>query len=142
MLAWIRDKVEHLVDDDFTWEEEEIITWAMLYLIPGTAGHSAIYKNAKEPLLTTQKPYMTATLPKSVDFGASIFPKDVLTIPHFWASATISPNIIFWCNHTAGGHFPSIEKPVELMEDIREFTGLVGMERKAKLTRAGRVLAM
>ena len=46
-----------------------------LYLIPGTAGHSAIYKNAKEPLLTTQKPYMTATLPKSVDFGASIFPK-------------------------------------------------------------------
>ena len=30
MLAWIRDKVEHLVDDDFTWEEEEIITWAMV----------------------------------------------------------------------------------------------------------------
>jgi len=30
MLAWIRDKVQHLVGDDFVWEEEEIITWTMV----------------------------------------------------------------------------------------------------------------
>ncbi|KAH7420011.1 epoxide hydrolase domain-containing protein [Cadophora sp. MPI-SDFR-AT-0126] len=142
MLAWIRDKVEHLVDDDFTWEEEEIITWAMLYLIPGTAGHSSIYKNAKEPLLTAQKPYMTALLPKSVDFGASIFPKDVLNIPHFWASSTVSPNIIFWRTHDKGGHFPSIEKPTELISDIRDFTAVVDLDRRVRLFRAGRGVEM
>jgi hypothetical protein len=30
MLAWIRDKVQHLVGDNFVWEEEEIITWTMV----------------------------------------------------------------------------------------------------------------
>lgn len=30
MLAWIRDKVEHLVDDDYILTEEEIVTWAMV----------------------------------------------------------------------------------------------------------------
>jgi len=30
MLAWIRDKMHYLVDDDYEWEEEEVITWAMV----------------------------------------------------------------------------------------------------------------
>ncbi|TVY86332.1 putative epoxide hydrolase, partial [Lachnellula willkommii] len=29
MLAWIRDKLEHLIDDDFTLDDETVITWAM-----------------------------------------------------------------------------------------------------------------
>lgn len=29
MMCWIRDKMQHLVDDDFVWKDEEIITWAM-----------------------------------------------------------------------------------------------------------------
>ncbi|KAL5321955.1 hypothetical protein ACEPPN_009920 [Leptodophora sp. 'Broadleaf-Isolate-01'] len=143
MLAWIRDKVEHLVDDDFVWEEEEIITWAMLYLIPGTAGHASIYKNAKSPnLMAKLTPYFTTPLPKNVDFGASIFPKDVLNIPHFWALSTISPNIIFWRTHTLGGHFASVEKPAELIRDIRDFTELVDSGRGARLRRAGDLLRL
>jgi pimeloyl-ACP methyl ester carboxylesterase len=77
MLAWIRDKVQHLVDDDFMLSEEEIITWAMLYLIPGTAGHVEIYKNAKDPkkLERLMKAIGGKVMGKEVDFGASIFPK-------------------------------------------------------------------
>jgi len=31
MLAWIRDKMEPLVDHiDFEWDDEEVITWAMV----------------------------------------------------------------------------------------------------------------
>ena len=30
MMCWIRDKLEHLVDDDFVWEDELVITWAMV----------------------------------------------------------------------------------------------------------------
>lgn len=30
MLAWLRDKMEPLVEPDWVWEEEETITWAMV----------------------------------------------------------------------------------------------------------------
>lgn len=30
MLAWLRDKVKHLVDDDCIFDEEELITWTMV----------------------------------------------------------------------------------------------------------------
>ncbi|CZS87900.1 hypothetical protein WAI453_000285 [Rhynchosporium graminicola] len=139
MLAWIRDKVEHLVDDDFTWEEEELITWTMLYLIPGTAGHASIYKNGKaKSQLAKVTSIISTPLPKTVDFGASIFPKDVLNIPHFWASSTVSRNIIIWRTHDKGGHFPSIEKPDELIKDIRDFTELVNSGRKEDLILGGK----
>jgi hypothetical protein len=29
MMAWIRDKIQYLVDDGFTWDEETVITWTM-----------------------------------------------------------------------------------------------------------------
>lgn len=93
MLAWIRDKVQHLVGDDFVLEDEEIITWAMLYLIPGTAGHAEIYKNAKEKkkMESLQKDSLGKTLSREVDFGASIFPKGspnslppFFSVPSLW----------------------------------------------------------
>lgn len=31
MLAWLRDKLEHLVDDDFVWAETTVITWTMVF---------------------------------------------------------------------------------------------------------------
>ena len=30
MLAWIRDKMEMLIGDNFTWDDETVITWAMV----------------------------------------------------------------------------------------------------------------
>ena len=82
MLAWLRDKVQHLVDDGFMLSEEEIITWTMLYLIPGTAGHAEIYKNAKDPkkMERLQKEIGGKVMGKEVDFGVSIFPKGKLVM--------------------------------------------------------------
>lgn len=80
MLAWIRDKVQHVVDDDYVFEAEEIITWAMLYLIPGTAGHAEIYKNPKDPKKQKnfQKQFLSNVVGREVDFGVSVFPKGAL----------------------------------------------------------------
>lgn len=34
MLAWLRDKLEHLADDDWIWDEKTVITWTMvLYFV-------------------------------------------------------------------------------------------------------------
>lgn len=30
MMCWLREKVNFLVDDDFQWKDEEVITWAMV----------------------------------------------------------------------------------------------------------------
>lgn len=30
MMCWLREKIQFLVDDDFEWENEEVITWAMV----------------------------------------------------------------------------------------------------------------
>ncbi len=30
MVAWIRDKLQVAVDDDFVWDEETVITWCMV----------------------------------------------------------------------------------------------------------------
>jgi len=32
-LAWLREKMEPLVDDDFTWEEEEVCVWGALFFL-------------------------------------------------------------------------------------------------------------
>ena len=34
MCCWLRDKVQFLVEDDFEWEDEEVITWAMVCIQP------------------------------------------------------------------------------------------------------------
>lgn len=43
---------------------------------------------------------------------------------------------MFWKDHEKGGHFASVEKPVELVEDIREFTKLINPGRMARLIKS------
>jgi hypothetical protein len=46
---------------------------------------------------------------------------------------------VFWKEHKKGGHFASVEKPVELIEDIREFTKLINAGRMAGLIKSGKL---
>jgi hypothetical protein len=41
--------------------------------------------------------------------------------------------------HEKGGHFASVEKPVELVEDIREFTKFINPGRLTSLIQSGKV---
>jgi hypothetical protein len=140
MLAWLRDKMEPLVDDDFTWDDEIVITWAMLYLIPTSSAAPQIYTNVKGSKLADFESYLLSKkVPSNVDFGVSIFPKDVVNVPRFWAEACVADNIVFWKEHSKGGHFPSVERPEVLVEDIRSFTSVIGRERMGELRRCGKV---
>ena len=62
---------------------------------------------------------------------------DVMNIPRWWAACTVAQNIVFWKEHTSGGHFPSVEKPDELVEDIREFTRLFHDNKMRELVKSG-----
>jgi hypothetical protein len=62
---------------------------------------------------------------------------DVMSIPKWWAACTVANNIVFWKEHSSGGHFPSVEKPDELVQDIRDFTNMFNGSKMRELTKAG-----
>jgi hypothetical protein len=78
MLAWMREKIQDLVEPDFVWPKEVVVTWTMLYLLSGSAGHARMYKQGVQ---TLKGEVLEAKILKEVAFGASCFPRDVGYIP-------------------------------------------------------------
>lgn len=112
-----------------------------IYLIPTSSAHAAIYTTFKGTKLANFNTYLLDNrLPSHVDFGASLFPKEVFNVPPFWARARVANNIVFWKEHLHGGHFPSVERPEVLVGDIRDFTLKIGKGRMLGLRAAGRGL--
>lgn len=118
MLAWIGEKLDSLIEPDYVWDKEMVITWTMFYLLSGSSGHARIYK---EGIRTLPETVLQKKIASQVAFGASCFPLDIAYIPLWWAKATLAENIVFWKEHAKGGHFPSVECSEVLKDDIWEF---------------------
>jgi len=138
MAAWLRCRME-LLTDTYAWTEEDTITWAMMYIIPGNSGHAQIYKNAKGEKLEAQISQLGNPVSSKVDFGVSVFPKEVMLIPRWWASRCAATNIVYWQEHDKGGHFASWEVPDVLVEDIRGFTKSIRPSYVAELVKFGKL---
>jgi len=54
-----------------------------------------------------------------VPTGVALFPKEILIPPR--AMAEESYNIQRWSKMSAGGHFAALERPKELVEELRAF---------------------
>ncbi|CZR60538.1 related to hydrolases or acyltransferases (alpha/beta hydrolase superfamily) [Phialocephala subalpina] len=134
MVAWLRDKMEPLIDTDFSWSEEQTITWAMMYIIPGHSGHAQIYKNTKGKKMEVQKSMLSNPISAKVDFGASLFPKG-----KWWAACSVALNIVYWQEHDKGGHFAATESPDMLVQDIREFTKKIRPGHLTNLVKSGKL---
>lgn len=132
MLCWIREKIEPLAEEEFVWEDEVVVTWGMIYVLNGTAGPGESYKWSTEPQLSEMSKYFDALIGEEVALGVSVFPKDANYCPKWWAEGAVAKNITFWREHVKGGHFPAVEKPKELIEDIREFTAASDISNKIK----------
>ena len=63
----------------------------------------------------------------------------MLNIPYWWASCTVARNIVFWKDHDSGGHFAATEKPVALVEDLRDFAKVINPSRMAALIKSGKL---
>jgi hypothetical protein len=54
-----------------------------------------------------------------VPVGVAVFPKEVIRTPRSWCEGRY--NIQRWTEFSKGGHFAALERPQELLGDVRTF---------------------
>ncbi|OLL22238.1 putative epoxide hydrolase [Neolecta irregularis DAH-3] len=114
LLAWIYEKLHSWVDG-YDWSEDEILTFVMVHWLSGPEGGVRVYKEFQlSPEILTG-----GRLWSSVPVGLSTFPKEVFAVPGRWAKNVA--NIKWHKRHDIGGHFPAIEVPELLVDDIRQY---------------------
>lgn len=135
-LAWIVEKFKEWTDSAHVPEDavgrDQLLTNVTLYWLTGTAGSSArFYKEdatlsrmagAAGSLPRTDKARADSVRghePSTVPTGVAVFPREVaLSIRHL---AEGTHNIVHWTEFDHGGHFPAMEVPDLLVEDLRRF---------------------
>ncbi|KAL4810130.1 Alpha/Beta hydrolase protein [Aspergillus unguis] len=117
LLAWVGEKF--LQWPDAPIPKQTILECVTLYwftesfpraIYPYREGNP-IPKNPDKPMLNElyiHKPY-----------GFSYFPKELTPAPKSWVEKT--GNLVYFKQHTEGGHFAALERPKEFKEDLSEF---------------------
>ncbi|MGH2716979.1 MAG: epoxide hydrolase family protein [Actinomycetota bacterium] len=120
-LAWIVDKFKAWSDctdrPEEIIERDQMLTDVSLYWFTGTGVSSArfYYESAHTPV-GWQRQMMA---PSTVPTGVAVFPKDTsLPVRHL---AERTNRIVHWSNFDRGGHFPAMEVPDLLIDDLRAF---------------------
>jgi pimeloyl-ACP methyl ester carboxylesterase len=112
LLAWIYEKLV-LWTDNYNWSDDEVLTWISLYLF-SRAGPAASLRIYFELRGDCEDIGRSPTIP----MGASFFPKELIVLPAAWLRKL--NNVVFESHHKKGGHFAAIERPEELVRDVRK----------------------
>ncbi|PQE29718.1 Epoxide hydrolase protein [Rutstroemia sp. NJR-2017a WRK4] len=114
----------HDWSDDYTWTEDEILTWVSLYW-HSTAGPTAaqrIYYEMVNSLGTTIND--TEKYVPHVKLGLAHFPKELIVVPTLWCRTL--GEVVYEKEHPRGGHFAAYEKPADIVNDLRIMFGRGG----------------
>lgn len=118
LCAWVLEKFRTWSDCDgdvfAVHDRNRFCTNLMLYWLTNTAGSaSRIYF---EHLHSTGGP-----TPQRVDvpMGGAIFPKEIYKASRRWAEARF--RVVHWSEFDRGGHFAALERPDDLIGEIRAF---------------------
>ncbi|KAH6690240.1 epoxide hydrolase [Leptodontidium sp. MPI-SDFR-AT-0119] len=107
LLSWIGEKFLAWIDDDPSLQT--ILESVSLYWYTRTFESS---------IFTYRRPKV-----RSVPFGFSNFPKELIPVPQSWAET--EGNLVFYREHKKGGHFAALEQPKVLLGDIEDFIAQV-----------------
>lgn len=127
LLSWIYDKL-HDWTDSYHWTEDEVLTWVSIYWFSraGPAASQRIYYETHHRIRDDQHsgpsdgpPQFWMDLAKfcNVPLGVSRFPREVAMFPRAWHDS-MGP-IVFWRDHSMGGHFAAYENPDTIVNDLR-----------------------
>jgi pimeloyl-ACP methyl ester carboxylesterase len=119
LAAWPIDKYRSWSDCDGDVERvldrDLLLDLCTLYWVTGTIGTSMrLYFNTRVSRRWPQT-YNRIDVPT----GCAIFAHEPTRPPRSWAERTY--RIQRWSSYEHGGHFPALEHPAELVEDIRAF---------------------
>ena len=139
LLAWIGEKFQDWTDA--TPSLDQILEAVTLYWLTDTFPR-AIYPYRGEMVKGASRPekdeeyrhvfkkgperYMLHSDPQLFchkPFGYSWNPKEIAPIPKSWAATT--GNLVWFKQHTKGGHFAAMEQPETMTDDIEEFLSQV-----------------
>jgi pimeloyl-ACP methyl ester carboxylesterase len=118
LAAWIVEKYRAWSDCDgdveSVFSKDELLTNITIYWATSTIASSfRPYWDFRH------NPDALPWMPVEVPCGIAIFPKDIATPPREFAERTY--NVQHWTEMPRGGHFPGLEQPQLLAEDIRTF---------------------
>jgi pimeloyl-ACP methyl ester carboxylesterase len=120
LAAWIVEKFRTWSDCDGDldthFSRDVLLTNIMLYWVTGAIGSSfwPYYARLHEPWIIPPGDRIT------VPTGYAEYPREVLIPPRSLAELTYG-NITRWTAMPSGGHFPALEAPQQLAEEIRAF---------------------
>ncbi|HSA52373.1 MAG TPA: epoxide hydrolase [Yinghuangia sp.] len=110
LLAWLVDRMADWAGPDFTISDDRVLTNVMLYWLTGTGGSAAwLHRQSNGP----------ARWRSSHPVGVAVFPDDMTQPVRAFAEKGL--DIVHWSEFDRGGHFPGLEVPDLLAEDIRKF---------------------
>lgn len=123
-LAWIWEKFWEWTDSDQVPEDavnrDRVLTNASVYWFTATAGPSAqLYYESNH---RTERFVHTWAGPWLLEapVGVAVFPKDAVRGIRRYAER-ILPSLTHWSEFSKGGHFAALERPGDLVSDVRTF---------------------
>ena len=121
LLAWLVEKYHEWMDvAHYTQPDDECLSFVMMHWMTGSTPGLRFYKSAfEEKGLGNVMHSLTTYL--ATPLGWSAFPRELASPPTDWARAIC--NLQWYREHEEGGHFPSVECPEVLVEDLREWFG-------------------
>jgi len=119
ILAYIGEKI-YAWSDPERIDEQDILDTTALYYLSGSFATSVLIYNQSTQVRTELSTMPNKWLIKS-KIGFSSFPYEIGGAPRAHISA-IGP-LVYYKEHSSGGHFPALDSPNEFVEDLREFFG-------------------
>ncbi len=118
LAAWMVEKFRGWSDCggdvERAFSRNEMLTTISTYWFTATAGSAArLYAESRRNRLLGRPPEQYVTVPTA----ATVFPRDIGVTARHWAERHY--NIVRWTEMPRGGHFPAMEVPDLLIEDIR-----------------------
>jgi microsomal epoxide hydrolase len=118
IAAWIVEKFRTWSDCDgdieSVYTKDQLLTNIMFYWATNSsASASFMYYESRRDTGAFGWPKV------EVPVGVSVFPKEIYRSPRAWCEGRY--NITQWVEHDKGGHFAAMERPQELLADVRAF---------------------